>query len=561
MVKSIKLPTYLLIAFILFSGCGSNSGKKGNNQTPFPNYGLKPGDVINIQISSPNIGNEWSGNTGTSGTSINSGNNTAGGTGGNSGAGAVNTNGTSGTVGTSGFLRNMTIDVGTDTQLSAVAYDINGTRYPDVSVEWSSSNAAVATVKSTGEVTAVSPGNTIITAKMTFPDGPQFTDKVGVTVLPSPVNNLSFQTSNISLPQPMWDHASALWNGYLYVSGGNSSCDANHQECGFTDKVYYAPINQDGTIGKFILTSSLPRTLRGHSMLAYNNYMYLIGGIVQPFFGTAPYPDPNNFQTVLNEKVYYAKINTDGSIGGWNETTPLPIPAEGVLPEKAGLFAQSAAVQNGYIYVTGGWNVELKKNVKNVLIGPINEMDGSIKPWIRNETSDLPYDVSKHTTVAASVNGDNYLYVIGGNSGGICGPQAFHREIYYAKINATDGITGRWILASNILPVQLIDHATVAIGRYLIVLGGRDGDDNWPHKIYPDVYCYYITDTGDLDLLKGSLAMPTTLPLPLFHHAAASDKITATGVINIYVTGGASGDTEKPENRKDSVYFLVKTNP
>lgn len=407
-----------------------------------------------------------------------------------------------------------------------------------------------------------------ITAKLTMSDSTVPNDNVWVNVLPSPINNKNWTTSTVTLPKPMWDHASTIWKGHLYIAGGHSSCDGSSQNCGFTNKVYYAPLNTDGSIGAFKTATSLPKFLRGHSLVAYNDYLYIIGGIEQPIFKEPPYPDPANFQTVLNEKVYYTKVGADGGTGEWVETTPLPPSEETILPDKAGLFALSATVHGingtGYIYVTGGWSAEATNNVRSVFIGPLSAQDGSIQKWIHNPNSDLPYldGLSKHVAVTGAVNEgtaneERYIYIIGGNSGAI-GVQSFHKEIYYARI-ASDGIPSGWALASSSLPVPLIDHAAVSAGRYIIVSGGRNGDDNYypSYTVYPHVYYYFINDSGDLELLNSY----TTMPSPLFHHAAAADKDNATGTIHLYVTGGAIGDTEKQENRMDSVYYLSESNP
>lgn len=551
---SICLP---IIILLFIAGCGSDSGRHSRNRDPFPDYGLKEGDIIVIEISSPDLSNTWSEGSSGSGSS-------AGATGGDSGTGD-----TGGAGETSPYQKIMTLDVGSTAKLSVNAYDFTGVIYNDIgNVIWMSDDETVATVDKTGKVTALSEGTATITARLELSDGTVISDTVSVTVLSSPAAGKAWVTSGSPLPQPMWDHASAVWNGYLYVAGGNSGCDGEYQDCGFTGKVFYAPINQDGSAGSFVPANPLPKILRGHSLLAYNGYLYVTGGIVQPQYGEPPYPDSTNFETILNEKVYYSKINPDGSIGDWLETTPPSLPELPPLPpdlyqeqqDKAGLFAHSSVVHNGYLYVTGGWNVELKKNVRTLLIGPINKDDGTIPKWIHNQGSDLPYDLSKHVTVVATVNGDSYLYIIGGNSGAVGstgGYQTFHREIYYAKI-ADDGIPQDWKLASNILPVPLIDHAAVALDRYIVVLGGRDKDDNWgSYRKYSRVYSYFIGDNGDLEPVKES----APLPEPLFHHTAVADKNSATGEIHIYVTGGAGGDTEEPENRKDSVYYLSEPNP
>ncbi len=81
-------------------------------------------------------------------------------------------------------------------------------------------------------------------------------------------------------------------------------------------------------------TSSLPDTgLTSHAAVVLNGYVYCIGGRTPTASQAA---DP----------VYYAPINSDGSIGAWQETTDLPLP----------LAAHGATAVNGRIYVWGGWS-------------------------------------------------------------------------------------------------------------------------------------------------------------------------------------------------------------
>ena len=517
-----------LITFLVISLSGCSSGVDSEY---FSNYGLEKGDVISIEITGPFKKTQWTDDQ------------------------QYNT---------------AALDTGASMQLSLVGYDVANNSINALPGTWVSSDQGVAAVDSTGKITAISAGDTEVTVKLlSTVTGEVVSDTIVITVLPSPVLMKPWTESSVHLRQAMWDHASAVWNGYLYVAGGNSDCTADYENCGFTDMVYYAPINQDGSIAPFSQTTVLPRFLRGHTLLAYNGYMYVIGGIIQPYYTEPPYPDPNSFNTKLNEKVFYAKINPDGSLGSWAETTPLPpsdkIPEEKRTPESGGLFGLSATAHTvsvsgadkGYMYVTGGWSGDLKKNVETVLVGPINESDGTISSWLHNALSDLPYDLSKHTSVAATVNGDNYLYVVGGNSGGF-GSQVFHNEILYAKI-ANDGILSPWKYSSKVLPVQLIDHATASLGRYIFVFGGRDGDggsdEKTPYNIYKNVIYYYIDDTGDLQ----SLQRLADLPAPLFHHAAAADINKLDNSINLYVTGGAGGNTDDQTNRKDTVYYITNT--
>ncbi|MBI5192502.1 MAG: Ig-like domain-containing protein [Nitrospirae bacterium] len=560
---------YSLFFALLFTGCGSKVNSSGESQGFYPDYGVHVNDVVMIEINSPSAGTLWSGNS----------------TGGSSASDTSNSVSDALPV-----KKSMALDIGTTTQFSVKAQDISGNSYENVRVAWTSENTNVVAVDNNGNIAGVSPGSAIVTANLTMPDGTIITDSVLITVFPSPVQDKVWVKNASTITRTMWDHASVLWNGYLYVSGGNSACggDTDYQDCGFTNKVYFAKVNTDGSVGGFSVAGKMPVYLRGHSLLAYNGFMYIIGGIVQfppPCNFTDPScvlpnplcnplldpacvnPDPNTYthgpdDTVLNEKVYFASINPDGTIGTWQETAPLQLPElTPDLQAKAGLFAHSATVVNGYIYVTGGWNATLKKNVNTILIGKIN-IDGSITGWINQTGFDLPYNLSKHATVAVNVNGEYYLYVIGGNSGDL-GAQLFHNEILFSKI-AVDGIPGPWSYASNNLPVPLIDHAAVSLGRYVFVLGGRDGVEvcqqgtpgkdqvcTHPYNKFPDVYQYFVNDAGDLELVNYGQPLPS-LPVPLFHHAAVADIVSG----NIYVTGGASGDTENPVNRHNEVYYL-----
>ncbi len=526
----------MIISIFSFLGC--SSGVDGGF---FPDYGLNEGDVIRIEITGTFKNTNWSAEQ---------------------------------------EYKKAALDTGTTMQLSLVGYDVEGNSDNTLAATWTSSNQQVATVDNTGNITAISAGEAEITVTVT---GEVVSDTLVITVLPSPVTGKQWTVTTTNLPQAIWDHASAISNGYLYVGGGHSSCTGiSGTDCGFTNKVYYASINNaDGSLGKFIQTTTLPSSLRGHTLLAYNGYLYIIGGIVHPKFPEPPYPDPAKFETILNEKVYYARVNPDGSLGKWEQTASLPPPEVRDPPlaaDKAGLFALSATVhtvvskdgkEKGYIYVTGGWSAVLEKNVKTVFVGPISDVDetdaptGSIKKWIHNELSDLPYNLSKHTSVTSSVNGDSYIYIIGGNSGNY-GSLEFHDEILYAKIaddgilavTEKDGKPSTWHYASRSLPLQLIDHASVSTGRYIFVLGGRDGVEGNDYKEEynksKDIVYFYIDDTGDLQSLQRSV----DLPEPLFHHAAVADKNIAADPINFYVTGGAGGNTANPDNRKNTVHHF-----
>jgi len=62
----------------------------------------------------------------------------------------------------------------------------------------------------------------------------------------------------------------AVYNGYLYIVGGSDGSN-------FSD-VQYAAINSDASINTWSYTTSFSVNRSGHTTVAYNGYLYLIGG-------------------------------------------------------------------------------------------------------------------------------------------------------------------------------------------------------------------------------------------------------------------------------------------
>jgi N-acetylneuraminic acid mutarotase len=199
---------------------------------------------------------------------------------------------------------------------------------------------------------------------------------------------------------------SVAYNGYIYEIGG------------WTTTVYYAPINANGNLGTWASTTSLPAALYIATSVVYDGYIYEIGG--------------DNTSSVAVSSVYYAPINSNGTIGSWTATTSLP-------------YATSAATSvayNGYIYEIGGWTT-------TVYYAPINA-NGTLGPW--TPTASLP----TATGLATSVAYNGYAYEIGGYT--------------TANTNTVD-VTG----------LQSIPR----VGRYsrLIDLSGLSGDDPTPYEV------------------------------------------------------------------------------
>jgi hypothetical protein len=149
-------------------------------------------------------------------------------------------------------------------------------------------------------------------------------------------------------------NGSVVANGYIYSFGGYAS--------GHTTTVQYAALKSNGTTGTWATTTGLPLA-RGYivsSVATYNNYIYVVGGTSDNLNGTTT--------------VYYAKINADGTISAWDTTTPL-------LAARVGT---AVTIANGFIYAVGGGTTTSAPS-NTVYYAPINS-EGSIGSWTSDAT-------------------------------------------------------------------------------------------------------------------------------------------------------------------------------
>src|SRR5438477_490285 len=91
-------------------------------------------------------------------------------------------------------------------------------------------------------------------------------------------------------------HTTVAYNGYLYLMGGDSSV-------GIVNDVQYGPISSNGAIGGWDATTSFPIPRYAHTSVAYNGALYVIGG--------------NNGGN-LND-VQYATINTPAARSAYSK--------------------------------------------------------------------------------------------------------------------------------------------------------------------------------------------------------------------------------------------------
>ena len=270
-----------------------------------------------------------------------------------------------------------------------------------------------------------------------------------------------------TLPVTMRTHSTVASNGYLFVTGGRTGAAV-------VSTVYSAKINSDGTIGSFATLSTLPAARWGHSTVAYNGYLFVTGGT----------PD----DSTATSTVYSAQIKPDGTVGAWATLSTLP----------AIMYAHSAVAGNGYLFVTGGYNGT--SSLSTVYSAKINS-DGTIGAWATLST--LPAALRYLSTTA--YNG--YLFVTGGGAAAVS-------TVYSAPINS-DGTIGAWATLTN-LPTPVYYHTSGVYNGYIYVMGGYDDHLSPPTAIFSTVYSAPIKSDGTI----GAWNTLSTMPAKRYAHSA-----------------------------------------
>jgi hypothetical protein len=232
-----------------------------------------------------------------------------------------------------------------------------------------------------------------------------------------------------SMPAAIYNQATVAYNGYLYVIGGNNGTSA-------VNSVRYAPINSDGTVGTWGITASFTTARYDHRAVAYNGYMYIVGGTATGTSG-------------LND-VQYAPINANGTLGTWTPTASFT----------TARYAHTSVAYNGYIYIMGGSGTS-STYLNDVQYAPLNS-DGTVGTW----TALTSFSGTRRSHTAVIYNG--YLYVLGGYNG-----TAPLGDVQYAQVNA-NGTLGTWS-ATTSLSAARAGQAMATYNGYFYILGYKSG--------------------------------------------------------------------------------------
>lgn len=138
--------------------------------------------------------------------------------------------------------------------------------------------------------------------------------------------------------------AFAVNNGVIYSISGQPWFRVS------SNRVYFSKIQADGAISDWSETVSIPEARMNSSAFFYNQRLYLTGGS-QGWYATDP----------PVSTVYYTSVYSDGTLGDWTTTEPLP---------RARSFHTSTAYNN-FVYTAGGQYKDMDKTAVEVLYAPI----------------------------------------------------------------------------------------------------------------------------------------------------------------------------------------------
>jgi hypothetical protein len=284
--------------------------------------------------------------------------------------------------------------------------------------------------------------------------------------------------------QRAW-HAACVYGGFIYVLGGNGTS-------GLLNDVQYAGINAYGAVLPWATTTSFPTQCFGHRSVVVNGYIYVTGGetslgatldgvrygFIQPGGSVQSWETEDVYPLpVARSKhasfVYGSKLFV---VGGWNGIAPLadvrcaPVSAaDGSVssdwtlsnlawPLSPPRHSHTSVVHNGYLYVVGGDGGG--GPLDTVKYAPITLGGFLSDDW--TDATPLPGPRAGH----ASFVYNGHLYVLGGTSAS----GVYEDDVFYAKIN-DDGSLGSW---SSTTPLKSAREGLAAVnfGVSVYVLGG-----------------------------------------------------------------------------------------
>lgn len=235
---------------------------------------------------------------------------------------------------------------------------------------------------------------------------------------------------------------------------------------------------------------------RAPAAVTYNGYIYVVGGI-----------DANDRYV---HPVEYAPILEDGSLGEWQQTSPII----------EGRFYNATIAHAGFIYNLGGGSGDTGKQnypISSIERARINP-DGSLGPW-----QTISHMLSPRRGLKAVLH-DNTIYAIGGYDG------RFLKSIERTTIQ-NDGSLSNWQMEQHESIIDRYIHSAAIAGDRLFLLGGHMRNTN--QASYSDVESSQVSSNKQLS------------PWQIEKHGLQTPRLVAESFTlgqYLYIAGGHTGN-------------------
>lgn len=345
-----------------------------------------------------------------------------------------------------------------------------------------------------------------------------------------------------SLPVALRGLSLVAYNGYLYAIGGSNSSGTPQTS------VYIAKLGANGepqlwhptggTAVYWYQDTALSNARSYFAALAYNNRMYLFGGLT------------TSTTLLSTNTVQYANIQPNGLLSGLTST--------GMSALSTARYGLSAQVYNDTVYVLGGNTTFNGTPVNTVEYAKLNA-DGTMNSWKTTNT----FTTGRQTMGGSfSALWGAYIYIGGGcttvDTNGRC--TAIASDVQLASVNA-DGSLAPWGTIVGIANAQ-IGYTFIAWQNGLYKLGGCVAQSTTTGECTDTIYTVQygvINQDGDASTVSNSDAAgtgtcsgatPYNCDLPSSGndsggHAYAVGEMSSMVVINngyIYNIGGCITD-------------------
>ena len=344
-------------------------------------------------------------------------------------------------------------------------------------------------------------------------------------------------TSELRMPRPMKDFASASDGDAIYIAGGNDAGLKVRTEA-------YSTIitGVEGTLTPWQTLPPLPQARTGAAMAVRPgdgdiSTLYVVGGL-----------DLGNWPPT--DTVYRAQVNkTTGQMQGDWITDTVRVPET--------LYYASAVYHkignNEYLYVLGGANG--LDSFDTVYFAQINP-DGSLNAF--NTTSSLPEGLFDGYAVVYDGADTDTLYYVGGAY--ITGTlQTLSTEQVYFADFATNGALGEWARSEGALPRPLYAHDGVLVNQGEIMSMGGIANPLNPLESFTSTVKSALVDPENPSFRLYDWCMgekPPTCTIGAWQTGALLPDVralhgTVAGHGYIYVMGGQDGN----QNIVDTIFF------